>query len=432
MKSLSIALILLLADIAQAVIQQEWVRQFGDDKSNIVADIAFDEKRSMLYAATNYNEVDNKIAYHTRVDKIDPNGTFVWTHMPGSETAGVFDVAVSGGAAYFTSFDFNFNINVTKLTKKGKTDWSTQLTRNNWYKAYVASYYPTHSLFVLGTTMGVAIDGQNPIIGSCCRADIVLFKLDKTGTKEWTRVFGSTAPDVAVAVAVDPQRHVVYIWALVTNLGNLGDEVHIGHYDCALIAVNADTGDLLWQHLVGGTDNDTPVSMTVDTRTGDIYISGHTVSSIDGNVNQGGASDVFVMKYDFTGARLWTRYIGGAAYDFAVSLDIEPNANHLLVLGGAYGAFDGQTLVNSDGNGADSFMTVLDLDGSKLSTTFLHVMANQVAVNFHTGDIYLAGFAVGAYGGQQAYGGRDAVIIKNPSLQARRALRGYKHFPTIL
>ena len=59
---------------------------------------------------------------------------------------------------------------------------------------------------------------------------------------------------------------------------------------------------------------------------GNIYVTGDTYGDLDGNTNTG-ASDIFVVKYNSSGTKQWTKQLGSVSsdYDYGVATDSSRN-----------------------------------------------------------------------------------------------------------
>lgn len=408
----AIVALLFLAQVmmgAHSEIQgQEWVNQFGDG-SYKVTDMALDEKKNMLYLSTN-------TASTGRIDKFNSNGTLLWTYTPpaADNVSSIWDVAV-GSHVYFVSFNAAYDLSLTKLDKNGRKLWSVSVgpkmpTTDPFvlevHHPTVVTYWPSHHVFVLAASDGSRpIDDQAPI----GYYDMALFKFSKDGNKVWTKVYGSIVLDMAISMAVDPLRKIVYITGLIS--GNIGDQINHNVYDGGLLAIDPDSGDIKWQRLFGGPGPDYPTSLTVDRLSGDVYVIGITRDQFGAALY--GLVEPFVLKYDTLGTLQWTRFITNGSCS-AVLCDFNAVTNQLIVLGSpAHKMIDGQTpFPSGGGNDADGdvFMMTFDQSGTKLRTVFANVFTNRVTVNRQTGDVYLGG-----YTHLHIYGD-DAIVYKNPVL----------------
>lgn len=411
MQILLVTFFLGLAPGVMSVIQQEWARQYGDASYNHMEKLTFDDKRDFLYAATN-----NRYDHGAQVDKFQPNGDLVWTYTPpgagnaSDDVLRIDDISV-GSHIYFTSVTNASGVHLTKVSKAGEKGWDVSLvppSHARLTKTLVATYWPTHHIFAL-TTIDQPMDGA-ALVG---KSDVALMKISKAdGSKVWTKTFGWAEDDWAVALAVDPQRHVVYIC-----LDTFEDHSSVG-----LIAVNADTGDVIWQRTFGGQYEDYAKAMTVDRRNGDVYITGETAGYFYGEIGNGDITqtDGFVIKTSASGDRSWSKlfFFNTDEYVFerGVSIDINPLTNNVLVL-------------HKDRNWGTSTQAAIQsfdmTNGTIDESLAINAFADHLTVNGRNGDVYVGGSISSQYGDQQAFGDYDALILKNPHDVVRRSLRGW-------
>lgn len=85
---------------------------------------------------------------------------------------------------------------------------------------------------------------------------------------------------------------------------------------------------------------------------------GWVYGAIDGETFAGG-SDGFLIKYDPTGARLWTREFGSAANENVKAVKVA--GGYVYVTGYTYGTWDGSTQI---GNG-DQYVVKYSTAGVK-------------------------------------------------------------------
>jgi hypothetical protein len=201
---------------------------------------------------------------------------------------------------------------------------------------------------------------------------------------------------------------------------------------------------------IGGNNNDLGNALAIDSRTGDVFVAGYSGGGFPPAMLSGaaqgthaGSGDAFVarLKQDLS-AVVRATYLGGSAFDEALSIALYPHSGEVLVAGttvssnlplsagGAQPAFAGGTY--------DGFVGRLSADLTAiLQTTYLGGTADdcqfacQIAIHPISGEVFVAGDTTGnllaalvADGNQSIYGGAsfDAFIVRlNAALTARRA-----------
>lgn len=127
--------------------------------------------------------------------------------------------------------------------------------------------------------------------------DLFVVKYDDCGLRRWTRQRGTAKRDFATGVAVDGSGNVYVTGATESSLdGN----THVGDYDLFLIKYDA-AGNWQWTRQLGTPNSDVATGIAVDGR-GYIYIAGQTDGGLDGNTNAG-STDLFLVKYDAAGVK---------------------------------------------------------------------------------------------------------------------------------
>ncbi len=95
-----------------------------------------------------------------------------------------------------------------------------------------------------------------------------------------------------------------------------------------------------WISQIGGFANEEEIKLSVDP-SGNIIVVGTFILSMEFNqgssidsLTSNGNKDIFIMKLDAFGGRIWLKQVGGSSADFISSLDIDDNGN--IYLGGEF------------------------------------------------------------------------------------------------
>lgn len=142
---------------------------------------------------------------------------------------------------------------------------------------------------------------------------------------------------------------------------------------------------------------------------GNVYAVGHTDAvSFDGQTNAG-VTDICLSKFDPDGARIWTRFLGGPLGDGSYCDVAVDTSNYVYVAGDTSGDFGGEMgpggicLARLDPSGSQIWARIFGTTGDRgLSVTV--DMSN---------DVYIAGKAYSAFGGQTNAGGSDSFLLKS-------------------
>ena len=201
----------------------------------------------------------------------------------------------------------------------------------------------------------------------------------------------------------------------------------------------------IWATYYGGSLGDGGTGISTD-NSGNLYISGTTQSNnlptqtLSGAYNQtihgGGLNDIFILKFNSAGARIWATYYGGSIDDYGSS-NCTDNSGNLYVLGITKSTnFPTQTLTgaynqSTIGGSIDAVILKFDSNGARTWATYYggnnHDYSNSICTDnsnnqYITGNTKSNNFPTqilsGAY--NQAYSsGEDIFILKFNNSNAR-------------
>jgi uncharacterized delta-60 repeat protein len=236
-----------------------------------------------------------------------------------------------------------------------------------------------------------------------------------SGTKEWTRLMGSSDKDNLTGLAAGGNGS---IYATGSTRGNLdgftnanptgvpNDPVWEPKEDIFLMRYNSD-GTVAWASQFGssGSDRSNAVGVSGD---GSIYIAGRTDGNLDGNF-QTGNGDVFIAKFNSDGTKAWTQTLGTGSIEEGKDLAVGPDGS-VYVVGYTSGSFPGLTH-----DRADAFLVKYNSDGTRAWTRTLGGAGDEVANGIGVssdGSIVIAGTTSLDLDGNTSMGGSDAFIAK--------------------
>ena len=88
-------------------------------------------------------------------------------------------------------------------------------------------------------------------------------------------------------------------------------------------------------------------------------MTGFTLGGLDGNTNAG-SDDLFVVKYNSSGTKQWTKQLGTSGRDNAYGVATDSSGN-VYVAGNTSGGLDGNTSAGGD----DLFVVKYNSSGTK-------------------------------------------------------------------
>jgi hypothetical protein len=280
--------------------------------------------------------------------------------------------------------------------------WTRQFGTTNVDEALAVTLDRSGNTYVAGWTQGV-LPGQT----SSGTLDGFVRKYDPAGTEMWTRQFGSSERDYLRGVAADVAGN---IYLAGETEGTLPGQVSAGGRDAFLRKYDP-AGTELWTRQFGGGGGDGGAGVALDPA-GNPYIVGTTRGTMPGQVT-GGDYDAFVRRYDPAGNEVWTRQFGGNEGEGARSVAIAAGGR-ILIAGSTQGAFPEQ----SHAGGFDAFITQYDIDGNPMWMRQFGSNVNDFGVAVATddnGDAIVVGSTDGALLTKSTGGGTDAFIRRYDS-----------------
>jgi len=191
-------------------------------------------------------------------------------------------------------------------------------------------------------------------ISNSGRTDAFVIKFNSSDTKQWTKKLGTWQNDLANGVATDSSGN-FYVTGV--TYGGLDGNTNAGNSDLFVFKFNS-SGTKQWTKKLGTWQNDLANGVATDS-SGNFYVTGFTYQHLDGNTSAGNA-DLFVVKYNSSGTKQWTKQLGTSKHDRARGVATDSSGN-VYVTGDTYGGLDGNT---SAGN-ADLFVVKYNSSGTK-------------------------------------------------------------------
>lgn len=235
--------------------------------------------------------------------------------------------------------------------------------------------------------------------------DIFVAKFNAFGVKQWTRQLGTPQSDQGLGAATDQDNN---IFVVGQTEGGLDGHSNAGQTDIFVVKYNS-SGAILWTRQLGSAGTDQGRGAATDTA-GNVYVVGDARGALDGNTQIGG-DDFFVVKYNGEGVKQWSHLFGTTANDGAFA--VATSGNNIYVTGFTYGGVGGNTVAGA----ADMFTTnIFASTGTTQWTRQLGTNGveegNGVAVD-KDGSAYIVGRTTGNLDGNTLVGGSaDAFLTK--------------------
>jgi len=271
--------------------------------------------------------------------------------------------------------------------------------------------------------------GEPPIHAHSGNKDIVILKLNSSGTYQWHTFYGSSMDDEGDGIAVDGSG---YIYIAGTSLASWqGDgntepkHAHSGGANIFVLKLNG-SGAYQWHTFYGGLGADYGTGIDIDS-SNYLYVVGHSSATWSGDGGVGpinvftGGRDIVVLKLNSSGSYIWHTFHGGPGEDYGYGIAVD-SSNNVYVTG--------QSNVNWNSSPIHSFSGNIDIVILKLSSggayqwhTFYGGSGDDhgygIAV-YDSGNVYVTGSSLATWQGDggteplHAYSGSsyDIVVLK--------------------
>lgn len=220
--------------------------------------------------------------------------------------------------------------------------------------------------FLLGGTSSSPVSGNKtaPHHGG---PDFWLTRIDSEGNPLWDRSFGG--PDIDRLAHVLPLADGGFLLSGYSDsdVGGTKTEPSRGGSDGWLVRINS-AGELLWQRTWGGNSTDT-LDAATELPDGGFLVVGDSDSPPGGDKDDGshGLGDVWILRLDSDGRKLWDRTFGGSNVEYAHDVIGLPDGG-AVVLATSLSGISGNKISPSRGGGAtaDAYVIRLDSQGSRV------------------------------------------------------------------
>jgi len=295
--------------------------------------------------------------------KYDAAGNVLWAKSAsGSRDEQALSIATDGGGnvyvtGYFQSPTITFgsvtltngtlsaigyDIFLVKYNSAGAVIWAKNPSGDYGNYAVAVTTDVSGNVYITGyfkstnVTFGsITVNNSDP-----STADIFIAKYDPSGTALWAKSAGSAGDDEATAVATDLSGNVYmtgYFNCTALTFGTVTlTNAGGGASDVFVVKYDA-SGNVIWAKGVGATGNDGAASVVCDS-VGNMYIMGYYSSTTIAfgaatlTHTSGISNDIFIAKYNAAGSAIWAKSVGGSNNEFPTSIDLG-KADNIFVTG---------------------------------------------------------------------------------------------------
>ncbi|MDZ4794146.1 MAG: hypothetical protein SGI83_07695 [Bacteroidota bacterium] len=309
--------------------------------------------------------------------KLDGSGNIVWNKLLGgnyAEEAYSIVQTTDGGyiVAGYSQSSANGDVTgtnhgssdywIVKLDNSGNIVWNKLLGGNLTDLAYSIVQTTDGGYIVTGNSTSSANgDVTGTNHGS---SDYWIVKLDNSGNIVWNKLLGGSDTDITYSIQQTTDGG--YIVAGESFSSANGDVTGTNHgvQDYWIVKLDG-SGNIIWNKLLGGSGNDITKSI-VQTTDGGYIVAGYSASPANGDVsgvNHGGY-DYWIVKLDGSGNIVWNKLLGGSGNDIAYSVQQTADGGY-IVAGTSYSSSNGDVTPTNHGSG-DFWIIKLDANGNIL------------------------------------------------------------------
>jgi hypothetical protein len=347
----------------------------------------------------------------------------------GGDVIGTDIVVDANGDKYITGnfagiADFDPSSGILNLTSNGSTDIFLAkydaIGNCLWAKVMGGSSDDYGTSLELDANGGIYLTGHfisiadfDPSSGvanliSSGSNDIFLAKYDSNGNYLWAKKIGGSNDNFVTSLGLDSNNNVCLIGNFkgtmdfdpssgVANLTSSGvNDLFLAKYD-----VN---GSYQWAKKIGTTSDEEITALELDA-SGNLYITGNFVNTLDfdpssgiANLTSSGSIDIFLAKYNVNGDYVWAKSIGGTSDDKSNSVVMDSSGN--LFITGFFkntADFDPSAAVANltSLGGRDIFLAKYNSNGDYLWAQGIEggfvAQGNSLALD-NIGNVYITGY----------------------------------------
>lgn len=298
---------------------------------------------------------------------------------------------------------------ISKLDSSGNLIWSTyfgglgdeyfnQILIDDDCNIYIVGYTNGNDLMVSPGVFQTTPNGGY---------DVYVAKLDSSANFIWGTYLGGNGGDIAIKAELDTNQNLIiggYTSSFDFPTLNSFQNSLAGALDAFVFKMDS-TGNLVWSTYCGGTNSEDVHALTVDNQN-NVIISGETysldfpLSPSPYQSGNAGNADIFIVKYDEMGNRIFSTYFGGINVEDVADLTTDANQN--IYLAGYSSSIDfpivGNNVYQALKNGnKDAILAKFNSNGVLQQSTFVggsnDDFFNSITINKNN-QVYVVGHSL--------------------------------------
>lgn len=246
--------------------------------------------------------------------KIDGNGTILWKKIIGDVNTYPGNIIPAVGGGYMLVGTFNSAATWGDF-------WVAKINETGdmaWQKTFGGSYADGASSIVPASDNGYIIAGSSQstngdVTGNHGTDDVWIVKIDDNGNKVWQKSYGGSNGEGCSSIAKTGDGGYVLVGGTASNDGDVSG--NHGNEDVWVIKIDA-AGNKVWQKTLGGPERD-GASHVIPASGGGFIVAGLTRSANGDVTNFHGETDVWIIKLGENGNMIWQKTFGGTDEEWA-------------------------------------------------------------------------------------------------------------------
>ena len=354
-----------------------WVSNAGSSGADHGSDVCIDDQgntyitgyfyNTCLFGSVSLISSGNSDVY---IAKLDPNGDFLWACKAGGPStdygygikahgAFVYVVGHFSGTASFGTTSLvssgGFDVFCAKLDQNGNYIWAKKASGQGDDIGYGICSDSEGNSYITGYV------GNSATFGSITTSNYGSYvaKLDTTGSFQWVTRLGVTK-GYRIEFSID------------------GFLLFCGAYGASYAKLDTN-GNVMWNRITGGTE----AMRIISDPSGGGYLAGYfsgTASFGSTTLCSSGSNDIFLAKFDNSGAISWAIKGGGSGDDICYGLAVDSNGNAFIT-----GRVSGNSIFGSQsftGLGCyDVFLAKVSQEGDYLWAMTQGGSGNDIGLN---------------------------------------------------
>lgn len=246
------------------------------------------------------------------------------------------DLPVTPGA-FQSTYTANYEAFIVKFDSCGSLIWCTYFGTSGFDSGEKIAYSNDTSIVITGYTDGSDLPSTVGCFqpNSAGNNDCFLAKFNLNGQPKWITYFGGMQSDFSYALTIDAKNNIIIGGTSLSpsiHTNSLSFQQSMAGAVDAFVARFNSKGILKFSTFYGGSSSEDIHDVTTDIDGNVIGVGGsfsNNLSTTAGcqQASYNGGMEVYVIKFDSTGNRLFSTYLGGSSLDDAYGVVTDPQKN---------------------------------------------------------------------------------------------------------